>query len=74
MTSSIRIEVLERAGDRDDELFTDEALVFLTRLHDHFASRRGENLRHNHDRQVAVSNGRHIDFLPETASIREEPT
>jgi malate synthase len=48
-----------------------EAIEFLARLHREFEPRRREILTARQQRQAEVSAGRELDFLPETASIRE---
>ncbi|MDQ1571885.1 MAG: malate synthase [Actinomycetota bacterium] len=73
-TTQSRIEVLAATGDRFDDILTPEALRFLTRLHDAFAGRRHDRLAARMQRRTAIDNGRDLRFLPETASIREEPT
>ncbi|MCU1549726.1 MAG: aceB [Glaciihabitans sp.] len=73
-TTQSRIEVLAATGDRFDDILTPEALRFLTRLHDAFAGRRHDRLAARMQRRTAIDNGHDLRFLPETASIREEPT
>ncbi|MET3807431.1 malate synthase [Nakamurella sp. UYEF19] len=52
-------------------VLTPEALDFLAALHEKFAPRRAELLELRATRREAVAAGEPLDFLPETASIRE---
>ncbi|CAN5153832.1 malate synthase A [soil metagenome] len=52
-------------------MLTPEAVEFLARLHREFETRRRGILTARQQRQAEVSTGRELDFLPETASIRE---
>ncbi len=74
MTHKTRIEILAPIEDRFDEILTPEAIAFVTRLHDQFASRRQERLHARMTRSKHIENGRDLDFLAETAPIRDEPT
>ena len=60
---------MAQGGDAD--VLTPEAVEFLARLHREFEPRRREILTARQQRQAEVSTGRELDFLPETASIRE---
>ena len=72
MTTS-RIEILGRDDDRFDEILTPEALTFLTRLHDQFAGRRHERLDARMQSRRHIDNGRNLEFLSETAAVRDNP-
>ncbi|MFG2907440.1 malate synthase A [Kitasatospora sp. NPDC048286] len=74
MSQPSRIEILGAHEDRFDEILTPEALAFLTRLHDRFADRRTELLAERGRRASALAAGGTLDFLPETRTIREDPT
>ncbi|MCU1412880.1 MAG: Malate synthase, partial [Microbacteriaceae bacterium] len=74
MTNKTRIDILAPMEDRFDEILTPEAIAFVTRLHDQFASRRQERLHARMERSKHIENGRDLDFLVETAPIRDEPT
>ncbi len=54
-----------------DEMLTAEALSFLEALQGRHSSRRLELLRARHARQQKISAGGSLDFLPDTAEVRE---
>lgn len=72
-TSPSRFEVLGRPFARSEEILTPEALEFLTRLHDRFASTRHERLADRQRRRYEIGNGRDPKFREETRAIREDP-
>jgi malate synthase len=57
--------------ERADEILTPEALAFVEALHQRFAGRRDELLAARRERQAEAARTGHLDFLPETATIRE---
>ena len=57
---------------RGEEVLTPQALSFIAELDARFASRRCEVLEARRVRRAVVSNGRKLDFLPETRAIRED--
>jgi malate synthase len=57
--------------DRFDEILTPEALTFVATLQREFNARRLELLTARQVRQVELSAGGTLDFLPETKHIRE---
>ncbi|WP_446664072.1 malate synthase A [Flexivirga sp. B27] len=59
---------------RFDEIVTPEALAFVATLDGAFAGRRAELLADRRTRAKDISAGADLDFLPETASIRADPT
>ncbi len=69
-----RIDILGPMEDRFDTILTPEAIAFLTRLHDQFAHRRQERLHARMARSKQIDNGQNLDFLVDTAAIRDEPT
>ena len=69
-----RIEVLAPLEPGFDTILTDEALRFLTALHDRFAGRRHERLAARMDQRRHLDNGRDLRLLPETAAIRQDAT
>ncbi len=69
-----RIEILADGDDRYDEILTQDALRFLTRLHDQFAGRRHDRLSARMETRRHIDNGRDLRFLQETAVVRDEPT
>src|SRR2546430_12272571 len=56
---------------RDSAILTREALAFLADLHRHFDRTRQDLLHRRAQRQVRIDRGDMLDFLPETASVRE---
>ncbi|MFD5035120.1 malate synthase A [Streptomyces sp. NPDC058405] len=57
---------------RQDEVLTDEALTFVAELHRRFTPRRDELLARRAERRASIARTSSLDFLPETASIRED--
>jgi malate synthase len=72
--TTTRLEQLAAPSETDHEILSPEALRFVTRLHDQFAGRRQERLEARMRRAKLIENGRDFDFLPETASVRAEPS
>ncbi|MDX3230004.1 malate synthase A [Streptomyces sp. ME19-01-6] len=62
-------EPLERQG----EVLTDSALAFLAELHQRFTPRRDELLARRAERRAEIARTGTLDFLAETAHIREDP-
>src|SRR5437016_991959 len=56
---------------RDSAILTREALGFLVDLHRHFDRTRQNLLHRRAQRQARIDRGDMLDFLPETASVRE---
>ena len=54
-----------------DRILTPDALEFIEELHRRFRSTRDELLAARADRRAAIAAGGSLDFLPETAHIRE---
>ncbi len=57
--------------ERADEVLTDEALAFLATLHRRFAATRTDLLGRRQARREEVARTGKLDFLPDTASVRE---
>ncbi len=57
--------------DRAEEILTPEALAFLDQLHQRFAGRRDELLTARQTRRAEAAAAGTLDFLPDTADIRE---
>ncbi len=68
-----RLDILGPVENRFDEILSPEAIAFVTRLHDQFAGRRQERLHARMTRAKSIENGRNLDFLIESASVRNEP-
>ncbi len=58
--------------DRFEEILTPEALGFLATLQREFGARRKELLAKRAERQEELARGGTLDFLPETAGIRQD--
>jgi len=59
-------------SERFDEVLTDDALQFLATLHRTFDARRRELLDLRRERYQALADGGTLDFLPDTADVRED--
>ncbi|MDT9682769.1 malate synthase A [Streptomyces sp. TRM76323] len=57
---------------RQEEVLTDAALAFLAELHRRFTPRRDELLARRAERRAEIARTSTLDFLPETAHIRED--
>ncbi|MFD4987712.1 malate synthase A [Streptomyces sp. NPDC058374] len=57
---------------RQEEVLTDQALAFLGELHHRFTPRRNELLARRAERRAEIARNSTLDFLPETAHIRED--
>ncbi|NLU65963.1 malate synthase A [Streptomyces sp. HNM0574] len=57
--------------ERQEEVLTDAALEFVAALHRRFTPRRDELLAKRAERRAEIARTATLDFLPETASVRE---
>ncbi|MGW8885247.1 malate synthase A [Streptomyces sp. NPDC055749] len=57
---------------RQDEVLTPAALAFVAELHRQFTPRRDELLARRGERRAEIARTSTLDFLPETAQIRED--
>ncbi|MEV5805132.1 malate synthase A [Streptomyces parvulus] len=57
---------------RQEEVLTDAALAFVAELHRRFTPRRDELLARRAERRAEIARTSTLDFLPETAAIRED--
>ncbi|WP_053913853.1 malate synthase A [Streptomyces sp. SCSIO 75703] len=57
---------------RQEEVLTDAALAFVAELHRRFTPRRDELLALRAERRAEIARTATLDFLPETAAIRED--
>ena len=67
------VEVTGAEVPRSEEVLTAEALDLLATLHRAFEPRRRELLAARAERVAALAAGGTLDFLPETAAVREDP-
>ncbi|NMR20674.1 malate synthase A [Cellulomonas fimi] len=72
MTPTRTVEITGAQVDRQDEVLTPEALELVARLHRELGARRLELLQARGRRVAEIAAGGTLDFLPETASIRED--
>ncbi|MFD9353553.1 malate synthase A [Streptomyces sp. NPDC060031] len=56
---------------RQDEVLTEAALAFVAELHQRFTPRRDELLARRAERRAEIARTSHLDFLPDTAQVRE---
>ena len=73
MPGTERVEITGPYGDRYDEILTPRAIDLIAALHAELGPRRSELLAARRRRQAELSGGAMLDFLPETAHIREDP-
>ncbi|WP_329037025.1 malate synthase A [Streptomyces sp. NBC_01725] len=57
---------------RQDEVLSPGALAFVAELHRRFTPRRDELLIRRHERRAEIARTSTLDFLPETAAVRED--
>jgi malate synthase len=69
-----RVEITGPTDERYVEILSPKALALLVRLHEALADRRAEALADRRSLQARLSGGALLDFLPETADIRDDPT
>ena len=67
------VEVTGAAVPRSEEVLTPTALGLLATLHRAFEPRRRQLLAARTERVAALAAGGTLDFLPETAAVREDP-
>jgi len=67
------VEITGAPHERYDEVLTPEALGFVATLQREFGARRKELLAKREERQQALIDGGTLDFLPETAQVRDDP-
>src|SRR5712671_4163041 len=72
MPGTERVEITGPYGDRYDEILTPQAIDLIAALHAELGPRRSELLAARRRRQAELSAGAMLDFLPETAEIRED--
>ncbi|MEU3350935.1 malate synthase A [Streptomyces sp. NPDC037389] len=60
-------------AERQEEVLTEAALAFVAALHRRFTPRRDELLTRRAERRAELARTGTLDFLPETAAVREDP-
>lgn len=65
------IEVTGPTVDRGEEVLAPEALEFVADLHRRFGARRDDLLAARRDRRRQIASDARLDFLPETAEVRQ---
>jgi malate synthase len=73
MPGTEHVEITGPYGDRYDEILTPQAIELIAALHAELGPRRSELLAARRRRQAELSGGAMLDFLPETAAVREDP-
>jgi malate synthase len=68
------IEVRGPSVPGSDEILTPEALEFVAELQRRFGRRRAELIERRRARQAEIDAGARLDFLTETAAIRDDPS
>jgi malate synthase len=71
--SAHRVDVAGPLHERYEEILTPDALAFLATLQREFGARRLELLAARDERQAELTAGGTLDFLPETAAVRDDP-
>jgi malate synthase len=66
------VQITGPAGDRYDEILTDEALGLIAALHRELGPRRAQLLAARAARQQEIIDGASLDFLGQTRQIRED--
>ncbi|WP_085991424.1 malate synthase A [Oceanobacillus senegalensis] len=64
-------EIQINSEQKYEEVLTPGAISFLQRLHLHFDERRRDLLARRHQRQQELNNGKGLDYLSETKTIRK---
>jgi malate synthase len=68
------VRVNGRPVQRGEEVLTPEALEFVADLQRRFGPRRDELLARRKERRGAIARSGRLDFLPETADVRADPS
>ncbi|WP_448073154.1 malate synthase A [Georgenia yuyongxinii] len=68
------VEVVGPAVPGAAQILTPAALAFLAELHTRFAPRRADLLADRQDRRRRLADGATLDFLAQTAHIRQDPS
>lgn len=68
------LKILPPLGDAERRVLTPAAQEFLTKLHRNFNKRRLQLLETRKERQDVIVDNSSLNFLPDTASVRRDPT
>jgi len=73
MTTRIQdgVQIIRQVNADVAQVLTPEALAFIAALHRQFNPRREALLKRRAERQAEINAGKALDFLPETANIRQ---
>jgi malate synthase len=74
LTQTESVQITGPAGDRYDEILTDEAVSLVAALQRELGPRRAELLAARGRRQQELIAGATLDFLPGTRQVREDPS
>jgi malate synthase len=74
VTQTEGVQITGPAGDRYDEILTDEALGLVAALHRELGPRRAQLLAARAARQQELIAGASLDFLAQTRPVRQDPT
>jgi len=72
VTETEGVQITGPAGERYDEILTDEALGLVAALHRELGPRRAQLLAARSARQQELISGAMLDFLPQTRRVRED--
>ncbi|GAA2103148.1 malate synthase A [Brevibacterium salitolerans] len=68
------LEITAELPEGSEKVLTPAALDLIVSLHRAFADTREERLAARRERQARLEAGEELDFLPETAAIRDDPS
>ncbi|GAA3385988.1 malate synthase A [Cryptosporangium minutisporangium] len=74
MTDPSGVKTVPTTVDGATTILSTEALAFLADLHRTFGTRRNELLARRAERRAQIARNGKLDFLPETAGIRDDPS
>lgn len=71
LTKHDEVQINNQIGEQFDEVLTKDALEFIVKLHNQFDERRRDLLKNRAHLQEKINNGKELNFLKETAEIRQ---
>ena len=74
VATTLALKILPSMGDPERRILTPAAQEFLIKLHKNFNKRRLQLLETRKEHQELVNSGTPLNFLPDTASVRRDPT